>query len=121
MDLQKSRERRIYFKRQKVERRRAKRPGQLTPEEQARTLVALKFMIARVGSIAELAFKMGIDRTVLRRAVKGKPAPSVVVALEVARVAGATVDDVLSGRFPEAGACPTCWQHGSPGNSERKA
>jgi hypothetical protein len=110
VDIEKLRARRIYFKRQKVERRRGKRPGQLTPEEQACTLVALKFMVAKVGSRAELAFKMGVDRTALRRALKGKP--SIGMALDLARVAGVTVDDVITGNFPAAGACAMCGRAG---------
>jgi DNA-binding XRE family transcriptional regulator len=92
----------------RVEFWRQKPPGQLTPEESACVLVALEFMIARTGSMQALAYKMGIDRTCVRRAVKGKPEPGVAMALELARVVGVTVDDVLAGRFPPPGSCPHC-------------
>jgi DNA-binding XRE family transcriptional regulator len=65
-------------------------------------------MIARTGSIQALAYKMGIDRTTLGHAMKGRPAPGIALALEVARVAGVTIDDVLAGRFPPPGSCPHC-------------
>jgi transcriptional regulator with XRE-family HTH domain len=77
-------------------------------EERACTLVALKFMVARVGTAQELAFRMGIDRTAVRRALKGRPLPGVRIALDIARVAGVPVDDVISGRFPGPGACHAC-------------
>lgn len=82
-------------------------------------LVALEFMIARAGSMQALAYKMGIDRTCVRRAVKGKPEPGIALALDVARVAGVTVDDVLTGRFPPPGSCPHCG--GLPGADASKA
>ena len=87
---------------------RLKKPGQLTPDEAACVLVALEFMVARSGSIQALAYKMGVDRTAVRRALKERPSPGVTLALDVARAAGVTVDDVLAGRFPPPGSCPHC-------------
>lgn len=105
--MQTSKPRRLHWVKKK-EQRRSKRPGTLTPEEQACTLVALKWLAAKHGSLADLAFAAGIDRTVLRRAERGKPPPTGGLAVDLARVAGVPVDDVLAGRFPEPGACPMC-------------
>jgi DNA-binding phage protein len=87
---------------------RLKKPGQLTPEETACVTVALEFMIARTGSMQALAYRMGVDRTAVRRAIKEHPAPGVAMALDLARAAGVTVDAVLSGAFPPPGSCPHC-------------
>ena len=101
----------------RVEFWRLKKPGQLTPEETESVRVALEFLVERMGSAQAVAYRMGVDRTAVRRALKEKPKPGIAMALEVARAAGTTVDAVLSGAFPPPGACPKCWV--DPASGER--
>jgi DNA-binding XRE family transcriptional regulator len=95
----------------RVEFWRLRRVGQITPEEAECVAVALRFMVTKVGGQQELAYRMGIDRTAVRRALKGKPPPGIGIAFEVARIVGVPVEDVLAGRFPAPGDCPMCGGH----------
>lgn len=97
----------------RVEFWRLKKPGQLTPEEAACVLVALEFAAARIGTIQELAYRMGIERTAVRRALKERPPPGAALAFELARVVGVPTEDIVAGKYPPPGACPSCGREGS--------
>ena len=89
------------------------RPGKLSPEEQACVRVALKTLAVRHGGWVKLARRMRISLNTLTGAMaKKRKTISPGVALEAARTAGVTFDDVISGRFPEPGSCPLCGRVG---------
>jgi hypothetical protein len=111
----------VAAKRNHIEFWRLKKPGQLTPEETACVVIALDFYVDRIGSIQAAAYKMGVDRTFLRRALKSRPKPGITLALEVARAAGVTVDDVLAGRYPRPGECARCHRYDPPGDDQRRS
>jgi hypothetical protein len=92
--------------------KRFRRPGELNPEEQACARVALGVLRVRHGSLAKVAKAMGIQEKTAVRAASERWNVSAAMALEIARLAGVTLDDVISGRFPEAGACPMCGRKG---------
>jgi hypothetical protein len=72
--------------------------------------VALRFLMKRHGTVLELAKAMGANRgtgTVLAALAK-RGAVSAGIALRAARVAAVPLEDVLSGAWPPAGACPHC-------------
>lgn len=100
----------------RVEFWRLRRPGQLTPEESTNVLIALEYMVARVGGGQALAYRMGIDRTCVRRALKERPTPGAVIAWELSRVAQVPVEDIIAGKYPPPGSCPHCgglpWRDG---------
>jgi hypothetical protein len=79
----------------------------LTPEEQVHVRAALRFLRSRSGSWAMLAKTMGFKRRTLQDVRGGRPVTP-TMAFRAARVAGASMDDLLAGRFPPAGTCPTC-------------
>jgi hypothetical protein len=74
----------------------------LTSEEQKNVRAALRFLRVRCGGANALAKVLRIDRKTLN----APPSPTTV--FRVARFAGVSVDDVLTGRFPRAGTCPHC-------------
>lgn len=79
----------------------------LTTEEQARVRTALKFLRARCGGWAPLSKALGYGPVRAKQASCGRPV-SARLAFRVARFAGVSVDDVLSGRYPDPNACPYC-------------
>jgi len=86
----------------------ARHPSDLTPEEQANVKLALRFLAKRFGTYRKLAEAMGAKRATVLLAASPRGVVSAGIALRVARVAGVSVEDVLAGRFPVAGACPYC-------------
>ena len=73
----------------------------LTAKEQANVRAALSFLKARYG-VKPLAKVLRVDRTTLN-------APATpTTAFRVARLAGVSVDDVLTGKYPPAGTCAHC-------------
>jgi hypothetical protein len=79
----------------------------LTAKEQEHVRVALRFIHARCGTWANAARALHANRLTLMRVAAGSQV-SASTAVRVARFAGITVDDVLTGRFPPAGVCPHC-------------
>lgn len=81
----------------------------ISAEEEASVLAALKVLRRRFRSWQGLANVMRMPLKTLERIVSGKnrrvPA---ALAIRAAKVAGVPVDDVLSGAFPGARACPVC-------------
>ena len=82
---------------------------ELTPEQEANLRIALAFMRRRCGSWERLAKALGMKHyTLWQAAVRKRRRPTAGLALRVARLAGAPVEDVLSGAWPANGTCPMC-------------
>ena len=79
----------------------------LTPAEQVNVRLALKFLRARCGSYKTLSKALGFGKSTASSLAAGRMVGP-LVAFRVARLAKVSVDDVLAGRFPEAGVCPHC-------------
>lgn len=84
------------------------RPCELTLAEQHNVRDMVLRLRAEYRSWKALAAAMGINRITLVRAQPGKQAPTVGLALRVARLAGVTVDSVLAGRIRPRGVCHNC-------------
>jgi hypothetical protein len=85
-----------------------RRSTDLTPAEQENTRVALRFLAKRFGDTAKLAKAMGAHRETVQRPMRMASHVTAGIALRAARVAGVPLEDVLSGAWPKAGACPHC-------------
>jgi hypothetical protein len=80
----------------------------LTATEQTNVRTALKFLRARCGTWAILGKALRFGENTLVKIASGKGTATPTIAFRVAKFASVTVDDVLKGRFPEAGTCPMC-------------
>jgi hypothetical protein len=85
-----------------------RRSSDLTPEEQANAKRALRVLRVRLGGTKELAEALSANLATLGEALSKRGKPSAGLALRGARLAGAPMEDVLSGRWPVAGSCPHC-------------
>jgi hypothetical protein len=86
-----------------------RRSADLSPEEHANVRKALRFLVARLGGRAKVAASLKVSVQALDGACySARKRPSAALAIRTARVAGVSVEDVLAGRFPIAGACPHC-------------
>jgi hypothetical protein len=74
----------------------------LTTAEQTNVKTALAFLRARCGGLKPLAKALRFSTKTLRNP------PGPVLVFRLARLAGVSIDDVLTGKFPEAGVCPHC-------------
>jgi hypothetical protein len=88
-----------------------RRSSDLTPEEQKNVKAALRFLAKRHGTKRVLAAAMGAAFATVATAMEPHRAVSAGIALRAARVAGVSVEDVLSGAWPIAGSCPHCGRH----------
>ena len=84
-----------------------RRSSDLTPEEQENVRTALKVLRIRFGGWERLGVAMRAKRQIVRHAAFTKK-PSAGIALRAARLAGVPLEDILSGRWPQKGACPMC-------------
>jgi len=84
------------------------RPCELTLAEQHNVRAMALKLRAQYRSWKALAAALGVNRITLVRAQPGKQAPTVGLALRVARLAGVTIDDVLGGVFAKPGRCSMC-------------
>lgn len=84
------------------------RAPELTAEESAHLKAAIRFLRIRSGGFGPLASLLKVKPDTLRNLASGRGRPGAALALRAARAAGVTVEDVLSGAFPPAGACPHC-------------
>lgn len=82
-------------------------PPDFSDEEVANIQAALRFLRTRLGSV-KLAKALHVNKATVARALGTRQRPSATVALRVARAAGVSVDAVLAGAWPKAGACPHC-------------
>jgi len=87
---------------------RPSRRAELTAEEQANVRKALAVLRVRLGGAAQLATALGVSKARLAWTMQARGKPGAAVALYAARLAKVPVEDVLSGAFPAAGACPMC-------------
>ena len=85
----------------------------LTAEETKNVRAALRFLRVRCGGWRPVAKALRYSRATLQRA--GGP----VLAFRVARLAGVSVDDVLTGKYPPAGTCPHCGHQADVGAAKR--
>ena len=76
--------------------------------EQKNVLAAVAVLRRRYGTLEALSRALGIPRKTMERILNGeRPVPD-RWAMVVAGIAGATVDDIIRGRFPAPGACQLC-------------
>lgn len=87
--------------------------GDLTAEEQANVRAALRFLRARHGGWEPLAKALRTPSTRILPMQNRRPVAA-GIAVRLARLAGVTVDDLLTGRYPPPGACPHCGQVPTP-------
>ena len=80
----------------------------LTPEEKANVRLALRFLRVRAGGVEQLAAVLKVKPKLIANACGVRGKPSAGLAIRAARMAGASVEDVLSGAFPPPGTCPHC-------------
>jgi len=88
------------------------RSPELSPDEQARAKVAVRFLRERLKSWEALAEATGCSIAILRHTQGRRNRVTANVALRVARAAGVPLEDVLSGAWPAEGACPLCGRVG---------
>lgn len=80
----------------------------ITKEEQAHVRAALQFLRRQIGTWEALAKTLQIGQSTLMSVISGRLPVSERVAFRTAKLAGVTVDAVLSGEYPEPGTCPYC-------------
>lgn len=90
------------------------RSPDLTVEEMANLRAALHFLRKRLSGARKLALALRVNESLVDRALLPRSKPSVGLALRAARLAGVSVEDVLTGAWPPAGACPYCGRCGDP-------
>lgn len=83
------------------------RASDLTKDEQANVRAVLKHLRLRLGGWAAVAKALHISISNMGHIMRTKPVGA-GVAIGAARLAGASVDDVLAGRYPPPGTCPYC-------------
>lgn len=81
--------------------------GDLTAAEQKAMRTALRFLYTRCGTWAVAADALHLHEGTLRNVMSGRPV-SASLAVRVARFLGASIDDLLAGRYPPPGTCPFC-------------
>ena len=91
-----------------VSRRSLELPNRLSPDEEKHVRAALRVLQVRFGGWAPVAAAMGVRANVLLRCVSRNGRPSAGLAVRTARLAKATIEDVLSGAWPAPGSCPMC-------------
>jgi hypothetical protein len=84
-----------------------RRSSDLTPEEQQNAKRALRFMRTKLGGVRPLALALKASHKTVSHACCRKGHPGAGMVIRLARVAGVSVEDVLSGAWP-ANACPHC-------------
>lgn len=82
--------------------------NRLSADEVANVLAAMRVLHGRHGTWKGVAQAMGLSKRTVTRFASGEAVPTAGMAIKVARLAGVTVDDVLSGEFAKPRVCPTC-------------
>lgn len=82
--------------------------SELTTEEQKNVRAAMRFLRGRFGSWERVAEALRSRLNTVSGVVHQGRAVSAGLAIRTARLAGVAIDDVLSGKYPPAGACPHC-------------
>ena len=80
----------------------------LTTQEQGHVRAALLFLRVRCGGWLPLSKALRFKDTTLANVGGGHKTVSASIAMRTARFAKIPVDDLLTGKFPEAGTCPHC-------------
>jgi len=83
----------------------------LTKGEQEHVRRALRFLRFRAGGWKPMAAALGFKKKTLTNVSEGDGV-SANLTFRLARMAGVTVDDLISGKFPAPGACPHCGRFG---------
>lgn len=82
----------------------------LTAQEGVNVRSALEYLRVRCGSWALLAKALRAKLSTVKR-IAGEHDPATAsIAIRAARLAGASVDDLLAGKWPAPGTCPHCGQ-----------
>lgn len=79
----------------------------LTESEQENGRCALRFLRFRAGGWKAMAIGLGFKKKTLTNVSEGDGV-SVNMVFRIARMAGVSVEDVISGKFPPRGTCPHC-------------
>jgi hypothetical protein len=80
----------------------------LTAEEAASVRAALRFLRTRLGGAEKLAAALRAPVKLVEKFCAAKGRPSAAIAIRTARAACVSVEDLLSGAWPPAGACAHC-------------
>ena len=78
------------------------KPYRLTEDEQAKVKLAMHVLRLRLGAWRHLAAEMGYTARAVEKAMETRGRVSGDMAVQVARLVGVSVDELL------AGACPMC-------------
>jgi DNA-binding phage protein len=92
---------------------RTRRASDLTPEEQDHVKAALRVLRTRLGGTAKLAEALTMNAGTLSWMLSRTGKPSAGTALRAARLAGVSVEELLSGAWPRPGSCPHCGRGGT--------
>lgn len=79
----------------------------LDETEQRHVRTALRFMRTRLGTWASVAEALRMSPRTLEKVTGNKGRVTASIAIRVARLTGATIDDIISGNYLP-GACPRC-------------
>lgn len=91
-----------------------RRSTDLTYEEQAHLVAALRVLARMHGSITKMEAAVGVTKGIARKAINGTCRPTAGLAVRVARVVGTSVGELLVGAWPAAGCCRRCgWRLGN--------
>lgn len=80
----------------------------LTLEEQEHVRNALQFLRVKLGGWRSLTKLLKFEETTLIKSGNGSRTVTASMAFRIARLVGVSVDDLVHGKFPEAGTCPRC-------------
>lgn len=80
----------------------------LSADEQRNVRTALKFLRSRCGTWANVAKVLGFKHTTLCAIAGARKTVSARLAFRIAKFAKTSVDDVITGKFPKSGTCPSC-------------
>lgn len=80
----------------------------MTLPEQEHVRNALYYLRAKTGSWQPLAKMLRYEEQTLVQCASAVRGIAASMAFRIARAANITVDDLLTGKFPEPGVCPRC-------------
>jgi hypothetical protein len=83
----------------------------LTETEQENGRRALRWLRFRVGGWKTMAEGLGFKKKTLTNVSEGQEVSTNLV-FRIARMAGVSVEDVISGKWPRPEACPHCGRDG---------
>ena len=79
----------------------------LNPDEQKNVRAALRFLHARARGWGPLADALGFKRRTMESVNQGQTV-SATMAFRVAKLAGVSMEDLLTGKWPLPDVCPHC-------------